>query len=126
MADKKLEKLYKKWRKSKIELDRVRAEEMNLRQQIEAHMVKKDLLVVKVEDVDDYARFSRQHNYYVPSAAFTDIKANLPKDVFNEAFNVSYKLKPAVYEKLSGDCRATIEKHLTIKPSTLKAEIRNY
>lgn len=121
---KKLNKLTKKWASAKAALQEAQALELSIRNSLDELLAKNELLVVKVETVTDAMTFKRNHNYSIPKAAITDIKANLPEATFNDAFTTSYKLKPAVYENLSGECREAIEKHLVIKPSPLSVSVK--
>lgn len=113
-----------KWLKAKKQLQKATAKEWNLRQQVETQMIKakedKHIYLVGDENIT----FTRRKNYSIPKAAIVDIQTRIPKDVFNSAFTTSYKLKAAVYDNLSGDCKKAITDHLTIKDSPLSVSIK--
>ena len=124
MNTQKLEQLSKKWRKTKSKLQKVQAKEIDLRLQIDLLLAQGKLSTVAVIDDMDKITFTRAENYSIPKAAIPDIKGNIPKETFDDTFTISYKIKPAVYDKLSGDCKDVIKKHLTIKPAPLRVTVK--
>ncbi len=129
-----LQKLTAKYFKAKAKLQQASAKEASLRMDIQAILVKQgadsskvtlDHNTNKLNTVNDVAvTFTRRKNYSIPKAAITDIRDNIKKKVFDDVFTTSYKLKPTVYEKLTGACREKIMEHLTIKDSPLSATIK--
>lgn len=112
-----LKALHKEWSKAKAKFEKFKAKEMDLRMQIDQLLAKdkKDSWIIESDLTS--TTFKRNLNYSIPKAGVIDVKANVPKETFNELFTVSYKLKPAVYEALSGECKQAVDKHLVLKPA---------
>lgn len=124
MKTKQFQKVHAKWFAAKLALDAARAAEMSLRSELENLMAQDKLDEFKFEDDLNTYSFKRQENYSVPAAAIPDIKAHLDEKVFESAFSVSYKLKPAIFENLTGKPRQVIQQHLTIKPAPMSVTVK--
>jgi len=125
-TEKQIQQLTNKWRKAKSKLQRVQAKEQDLRLQLNAILTKlgNDKMIIQLEETQEKVTFTRNKNYSIPKASIPDIKTRIPETTFNEAFTTSYKLKPAVYNSLSGKCKQAITDHLTIKDSPLSITIK--
>lgn len=113
-------KLYKKWMKARTALAAATLNESQLREEIMLGMEDDKL---KVTVGDEIVSFTKGENHSIPKAGALDIKSNIKSDVFESVFTTSYKLKPAVYNAMSGKAKKAIDKHLVIKPAPLKVTV---
>ena len=121
---KSLKQLTNEWRKAKDKANKFDAKEFDLRLQIDTLLAQDNKQSESIVVGTSKVSFTRKLNYSIPKAAITDIKANIPKDIFTDAFTTSYSLKPAVYNELKGKAKKIIEAHLTVKASPLSVSIK--
>ena len=119
-----LKTLTTKWKKAKAKLQKIQAKELDLRMQMDLLMAGKGELTAKVTYGSENVNLKRNLNYSIPAASYVDLKSKLDKEIFKDTFSVAYKIKPAVYEKMSGKNKEIIDEHLTIKASPLSATIK--
>ncbi len=122
----KIEIITEKLFKTRTKLAKVRAKEENLRYQLDQLLAKTNKQTEKVTlDNNQTMTLTRRENYSIPKASIPDIKNNIPETVFNDLFTTSYKLKTAVYNNLSGECKETVKKHQVIKPAPLGVTVKD-
>ncbi len=119
-----INKLTKKWLKTKSKLQKVQAKERHLRLQLDEQLSMSNLDNLKLNSPEQKISLTRKKNYSIPAAAMVDIKANIPAQVFTNLFTTSYRIKPAVYNELSGNCKNIVKGHLTIKDAPLSITVK--
>ena len=119
-----LETLTSQLSKAKSKLLKFQAKERDIRNSIDQLLAKNGEQSIKIESLTTSTTFTRATNLAIPKAAYVDIIDRLPKDVFDNTFTTSYRIKAAVYNELTGKNKEIIDTHLQVKNAPSKVVVK--